>query len=1034
MLTPNDTNQNSQCGFALIVSLGLLAFIVLLLIALGNLVSIESSQAHSIRIETRAREHALLGLQVAIGQLQATTGIDRVSTGPMNVDSSLTVDASKKNWIGVWENLGAFNTVANVQEYDPSLVTVLVSGDPTVASLASPSAGVRLLGAGTVTEPNDYVEVPVEPLGGATPTGNLAYWVADESTKVRVNLVDQYEGLADSRVPMVSSQRNGLELMDLQSNPGQLMGDDYPANDGRLDMILFLDQFAQAIDSGSDFEDLNRSRYHDLTAVSRSILTDQRRGGLKRDLTQMLRNDSLPTGYLYQNESSVLSRTLVPGPAWSLIQDFYNLSSSLSPNLFEMSPREGKKDQADSSNHFGPIGPILTQVKLYFDFSFSTDGHLRMHIFPAVVLHNPYNVTLTEANYLFSFPQHNEQSATELEVDIQMEDGSTRTFGGYHFKEPNPIFLKGASSGEIYFTAKNLSFGPGEVKVLTLGSTAPYQGPVNTALVTTENPSRNSYQSNQLAEGFTDLNNAYIEFQDSLAVGEIPEFYSFSLVNGGSLRFRTELLGVVGSNFLNFYDGVGYNQFSLGGTSAPIQQDDNASVFPVAGFSYKMDLGSVRQLASFNLRSDHISQNGYETEHSNLPPRLFVGDFGQGDFSVDGPAGNPANAYFGPSHGSEGFTRVVFFEIPPNNPGLVSLGQLQHLDLSTKLMSPGQVYDRSTHNSPTYAFGNSSAVPTVPRELHFYDGGTSEFHSLRTYFDTSYRSNEALWDGYFFSTAPNVAGPLVNRRFTIRNSMADMDADSYASAANLYLEGGFNVNSTSESAWRAVLAGIRDYDLRKQDGSLQGSVDNLFSRFTLPMGNAMADPLESDVNAWQGVRRLSDTGIGFLAAEIVREVRARGPFLSVAEFINRRLVDANDPSADLGLSGALQSAIDAAGLNQNVRGSLINAVPPETDFPAPEHFYGYRSDFAPGFLSQADLVTSLGPVLTTRGDTFLIRSYGNVVNSVDSNRIDAEVFLEAIVQRIPEKLDPTEAIESGDTGSDFGRRYELVSYRWLDNP
>ncbi|MBC2602626.1 hypothetical protein [Puniceicoccus vermicola] len=1034
MLTPNHTNRNSQRGFALIVSLGLLAFIVLLLLVLGNLVSIESSQASSVRTETRAREHALLGLQVAMGQLQAATGIDRVSTGPVNVDSSLAVDDSKKNWTGVWENRGVFDPVANVQEYDPSLITVLVSGDPTADSLASPSAGVRILGEGTVNEPNDYVEVPLEPLGGATPTGNFAYWVSDESTKARVNLIDRYDAQAGSRVPLVSSQRNGLELMDLQSDPGKFMGDDYPANDGRLEKVLFLDQFAQTVASGSVFEALNRSRYHDLTAMSRSILTDARRGGLKRDLTQMLRNDSLPTGYLYQSESSVLSRTSVPGPAWSLIQDFYDLSNSLSPNLLEMSPREGKKDQADSSNHFGPIGPSLTQVKLYFDFSFSTDGHLRMHMFPAVVLHNPYNVSLTEANYLFSFPQHNEQSATELEVDIQMDDGSSRTFGGYHFKEPNPIFLEGANSGEIYFTARNLSFGPGEVKVLTLGSTAPYQGPVNTALVTTENPDRNSYQSNQLEEGFSDLNSAFIEFQDSLAAGEVPEFYSFSLVNGGSLRFRTELLGVVGSNFLSFYDGVGYNQFSLGGTSAPIQQDDNASVFPVAGFSYKMDLGSVRQLASFNYHSDHISQNGYETEHSNLAPRLFVGDFGQGDFSVDGPAGSPANAYFGPSHGSDGFTRVVFFEIPPNDPGLISLGQLQHLDLSTKLMSPGQVYDRSTHNSPTYAFGNSLALPTVPRESHFYDGGTSNFHSLRTYFDTSYRSNEALWDGYFFSTAPETVGPLVNRRFTIRNSSVDMNADPFASAGNLYLEGGFNVNSTSESAWRAVLAGIRDYDLRKQDGSLQGSVDNLFSRFTLPMGNAMADPLESDVDAWQGVRRLSDGDIGILAAEIVREVRARGPFLSVAEFINRRLVDENHPSADLGLSGALQSAINASGLNHNVRGSPVTAAPPETSFPAPEHFYGYGSDFAPGFLSQGDLVTSLGPVLTTRGDTFLIRSYGNALNSVDSHQIDAEVLLEAIVQRVPEKLDPTEAIESGDTGSEFGRRYKLVSYRWLDNP
>jgi hypothetical protein len=45
----------------------------------------------------------------------------------------------------------------------------------------------------------------------------------------------------------------------------------------------------------------------------------------------------------------------------------------------------------------------------------------------------------------------------------------------------------------------------------------------------------------------------------------------------------------------------------------------------------------------------------------------------------------------------------------------------------------------------------------------------------------------------------------------------------------------------------------------------------------------------------------------------VREVKTRGPFLSLADFVNRRLLA--DPSDPSGRQGALQAAIEAAGFN-----------------------------------------------------------------------------------------------------------------------
>ena len=53
---------------------------------------------------------------------------------------------------------------------------------------------------------------------------------------------------------------------------------------------------------------------------------------------------------------------------------------------------------------------------------------------------------------------------------------------------------------------------------------------------------------------------------------------------------------------------------------------------------------------------------------------------------------------------------------------------------------------------------------------------------------------------------------------------------------------------------------------------------------------------------------LTDAEIDKLADNIVIEVRRRGPFMSIADFVNRRLTN-----QATGLKGPLQAAIDASG-------------------------------------------------------------------------------------------------------------------------
>jgi len=91
-------------------------------------------------------------------------------------------------------------------------------------------------------------------------------------------------------------------------------------------------------------------------------------------------------------------------------------------------------------------------------------------------------------------------------------------------------------------------------------------------------------------------------------------------------------------------------------------------------------------------------------------------------------------------------------------------------------------------------------------------------------------------------------------------------------------------------------------------------------------------------------------------------------------------------------------------------------------------------------VTQANILLPLAPRLTVRSDTFRIRGYGEVTDA-DGNII-AKATCEAVVQRLPEYLDQetdadnNEPWDEGDILNDtnklYGRRFEIRSFRWLD--
>ncbi len=356
--------------------------------------------------------------------------------------------------------------------------------------------------------------------------------------------------------------------------------------------------------------------------------------------------------------------------------------------------------------------------------------------------------------------------------------------------------------------------------------------------------------------------------------------------------------------------------------------------------------------------------------------------------------------------------------------------------------------------------------------------------------DHSVLANHALYDRFYFSTfatrgteKPDTVfeqfmtglAPLANQSFqpylpagkTTAAAKAELfsagkpNNTAYQKAAEYQMVcGPFNVNSTNVQAWKAVLASMKNSEV----ATLWGKSATLETKTTpgapifamsLLNGCSVNDAVDASkidnakTNEWNGYRELSDTQLTTLATEIVKQVRLRGPFLSMSEFINRQV----GPESELSLSGALEKAIIDSGINNSTLTSITTPLV-ATDF-SDTAMYNYKTPAAtignpaagaPGWISQGDLMRILEPAATVRSDTFVVRVCGEAQDA--NGNVIARAFAEAVVQRVPEYLNPVDrpsvnayditvptavASTAATANKTFGRRMNVVSFRWLSS-
>lgn len=1114
-------NHSKPCprrceGFALVLALSAMAFVLILVLSIFSLAAVETTNAAATLDRLEARENARLGLLQAIGTLQRELGEDRRVTAQGDL---LDPASARSAMVGVWESARA------AQLDDPE-------ADPRSYAREKRRAFQRWLVSGpeALLQASSFIDAPVQPDGErplfteaadgfdlraqfvphADGRGGFAWAVSDEGLKARLNLGED-AGARPTPDTIASPAGPGIGI-DNGSGPTLVQPSEGWAQ--RRERVLSLGDLS--LDPAYAYSgDAPEQLSADWTTVSRSVLADVARGGLKTDLTAAFemgdsdfnarlwgdspnpfRDGPAPGGEqpLFTPINSARppvvrvdydgradeTRTFTTGavPTFDHLRDHYRKYLEVTNPGDPFSVTKNKSPYWSGSEPTqGGVAPVLSRILFFFSFwaDPADSSVLRVVVTPLVALWNPYDQPIEASGYVL---HQRLDLPVGFTIEVSPEDGGPdyrwgRAYMGGFLGRGLPGSSGSGRSLEPYFlmritaqgsrsTRQPVVIGPGEVRLFGPASNTPvpYQRSASEAVRTLpmrpiNNPSELFFEGgfavpfNDRVGGGTsglwtyDLSNDLDEIEIRGNFARDRFHYMVTLEDAGRINRGTPSI----LSEIMVYRGEGVDTGEQFITSPSYLVRDLRSPRPVAVLeTFNRTAGEVGNLSNLLLTANPrqrfvntlLSGANFTSGPHYQTDFRAVADFLGSGLQVTPDA---QRTYYGESNESiRGRDRLPFFSLPTEP--LLNLAALRNADLVDTAFAPAQ------------AFGNAWASPyldtdEVAREVRSSSTGESFSPNLAIY-DHAFLLNHALWDGFFFSsldagvarTGNSELGDWLDdpREAPLRNprlrpwlgafNAAQTEARLTAAdrplkvAAHLLQEGGFNVNSTSVEAWSAALASLRGRQLntRSPDGQPETHAPSgsTFHRLTQPVGEAN--------DSWVGFRELSDPEIQALARAIVDEVRERGPFQSMGEFVARQL-GRGQPSTR---KGALQAAIDRAGLNNAHRIERFDTAPYPHGNNLPDPYTGVG---LPGWLTQADVLHSLGNSLTVRSDTFIVRSIGESTNPLGEATI--RVGFEAVVQRVPDWTDPGDPPETpvaalSDINQEFGRRFVVVALREID--
>lgn len=1039
--------------------------------------------------------------------------------------------------------------------------------------------------------------------------GGLAWWVGDESQKANLALASPHDSNAPESLAVAQTAQADLADVAFSGHGDLVRKSDSPLEKvpdfSTLGLLSLGDKAAERLPEFT----------HDFTSTSIGLLTDPQTGGFMQDLSAFLARDEKITASTSLAGSAPFTKDAdigAPGLAFGTPLVYGTRHSATSPRFAALKAWADLADEAaggkvamalppSSASHpyrapdltkvaVQPIHPVIAEFSVGFDFTpFSAtqanrandrDG-LRLHIYPRLVLWNPYNVAITVPPLLAIIRFDPRVTLMVRGEAVQTPRYRSPYYAG-HSSYPYLLSMivpleagnESITQNCLGFTTEATVFPPGQALVFSadaangtrvIGGTASMYDPkaLNKNVLTCKNPpgQENFYAEAPITDYFKGIpktgNNSTYGFQTyasdvgmwyalkqppassatvTMAASNAYPSLQYVIPNARGTDYREyeglrNAMNTEGQPFAEYTGGTRHAQ-STWRQGIRMRQFDERFEWDVRTADPKVTMGATpfsAPWAQYNLRGGHVHT-------AWLGPNVNYTDSSTGDAWEWNPGGNyltirghrsnddaamqampnSSGQFMLPPFGTADQLGAVdsfaFYDVPQAGTPIASLARFQHACLAYGNYQSGNAVgwsfqDPRSERQATLVRGGQAGKSTVnPQDdstqanRWFANGhaaliqkGSGQTDDELLY-DMPFEVNHRLFDNFFLSTIPYGPNggdidddkPLANARMRLlpgvtkekrRDILGDSTRAFHRAGTLLGNHGAFNVNSTSVDAWVAHLSGLRGLSRKTTSGS--SGDGSPYSRFDVPMGSSGTGASGwQDPRAWSSSRELSDGEIRQLAEALVEEVKVRGPFLSLSDFVNRRLVDPpagvrsmtqempeNFSLEATGRFGAIDAAIRRAGLNAGleargsggIRDRLAGAEFPVTNDDLAKGYVPaganpeFRTIGLPGYLTQGDLLTALAPTLTARGDTFRIRAYGEARDG--EKKVVARAWCEAVVQRTPEYLDASDDAakrpyvfasstasqpflknneELSETNRRFGRRFEVASFRWLN--
>ena len=424
-------------GFALVITLMMMVLLTLLAVGLLSLSSIALRASARGKDMAVAKANARLALMMAVGELQKSLGPDKAVTAASDIN---TPNPAKPNLAGVWQSWD-YNPLSppdyGTEKSSRFRKWLVSSGNLTDVESQSfvdsnwSAETVELYGQGSLgssAKANDKVQAGLVMVDSGDPIqGAYAWHVSDESMKARVNVyrdpgattLAQKVSLAGGHRPMADKVK-GLDGVEASFLPTDETSAKYGNAAQMQHKLITSEQFSILGGAGSF-----GAYRHSLTPYSQGLLTNVRKGSLKKDLSLALASPSLPNnlkGRIYQSMLSIQDGSSTPynsDPYWSRLADYHNIYTrggglnvkSVSGEAYkiDVSADDTKISSIADPPKSYPVAPVMARLDIYVTAVArarcwtANENGMHINLCPVITLINPYSHRISFKKLKYDF-------------------------------------------------------------------------------------------------------------------------------------------------------------------------------------------------------------------------------------------------------------------------------------------------------------------------------------------------------------------------------------------------------------------------------------------------------------------------------------------------------------------------------------------------------------------------------------------------------------------------------------------------------